>query len=173
VSRRGWPGLRAGCRLPVRQEADAGRADAGRADAGRADAGGAVVEFIVIGVLLLVPLVYLVLTMARLQGGAFAVSTASREAGRAFTTATQDADGYGRAQVAAAMSFADYGFGDEAHLALSCDGSPCLRPEGRVRAIATVEVRMPLVPDFLAAAVPASIPVSATHVATVDRFAGR
>jgi len=131
------------------------------------------VEFIFVGVLLLVPLVYLVLTMGRLQSAAFAVSTASREAGRAFTTAQDDADAYRRARAAAAISFDDYGIDADASVALSCDGSPCLRPEGRVTAVATVTVRLPLVPDLLAGVAPAAIPVSATHVATVDRFAGR
>ena len=34
-------------------------------------------------------------------------------------------------------------------------------------------VQLPLVPDFLSGAIPTVVPVSATHVATVDRFRGR
>jgi len=139
----------------------------------RRDGGRAVVEFVFIGVLLLVPLIYLVIALARVQAAAFAVSTAAREAGRAFTTAQQDADAYPRAQAAAGVSFEDYGFGAEAGLVISCDGAPCLRPQGRVSAQATIDVRLPLVPDFLTAAVPTSVPVTATHVAAVDRFAAR
>ena len=48
--------------------------------------GSAVVEFVVLGVLMLVPLIYLVMMMARLQAGSFAVSQAAREAGRAYVT---------------------------------------------------------------------------------------
>jgi len=73
------------------------------------DEGRAIVEFVFLGVLLLVPLVYLVLVIARVQAAAFAVSTAAREAGRAFTTARHDADAYPRAQAAAGISFEDYG----------------------------------------------------------------
>ena len=100
-------------------------------------------------------------------------STASREAGRAFTTATDDEAAYARARAAARISFEDYDFGAEGAIRLECDGSPCLRPQGRVEAVATVDVRLPLVPDILSGAIPAVLPVSATHVATVDRFRGR
>lgn len=144
-----------------------------RRRAGAGDDGRAIVEFLVVGLLVLLPVTYLVMTLARVQAAAFAVSTASREAGRAFTTAQGDGTGYARAQAAAALSFEDYDFGGDGSVQVSCDGSPCLRPEGRVQVEATVVVPLPLVPDFLASAVPASVPVSATHVATVDRFLGQ
>lgn len=140
---------------------------------GRRDGGRAIVEFLVVGLLLLVPVVYFVVTLSRVQAAAFAVSTAAREAGRAFTTATDDGSAYARAQAAARISFEDYDFGPDGTIGLSCDGSPCLRPSGRVETVATVTVRLPLVPDVLSGAIPAVLPVSATHVATVDRFRGR
>ena len=144
-----------------------------RARLSRRDDGRAIVEFLVVGLLVLLPLIYLVVALARIQAAAFAVSAASREAGRAFTTAATDAEAQPRAQAAAAISFGDYDFGTAGRVAIDCDGTPCLRPQGRVRIVASVEVRLPLVPDFLAGALPASVPVSATNVATVDRFAGR
>lgn len=139
----------------------------------RRDSGRAIIEFLVVGMLLLVPVVYFIVTVSRVQAAAFAVSTASREAGRAFTTATDDGAAFARAQAAARVSFEDYDFGGDGVVALRCDGSPCLRPQGRVEAVATVEVRLPLVPDLLKGAIPTVLPVSATHVATVDRFRGR
>lgn len=154
--------------IAVRRTCRAARLRLNRRDDGRA-----IVEFIFVGVLLLVPLVYLVMVVGRVQAAAFAVSTAAREAGRAFTTAQQDADAYSRAHAAAEISFEDYGFAPEGGVAISCDGAPCLRPQGRVSVQASIQVRLPLVPDFLAGAIPTSVPVSATHVATADRFAGR
>ena len=139
----------------------------------RRDDGRAIVEFLVVGLLLLVPVVYFVVTLARVQAAAFAVSTASREAGRAFTTAATEDDAYARAQAAARISFEDFDVGADGGVQIRCDGSPCLRPEGRVETVATVTVRLPLVPDVLSGAIPAALPVSATHVATVDRFRGR
>ena len=42
------------------------------------------VEFVFLAVVLLVPLVYLVITVARIQAGSLAVEQAAREASRAF-----------------------------------------------------------------------------------------
>ena len=138
-----------------------------------AQAGSAIVEFVFLAVLMLVPLFYLVMVLARLQAGAYAVSAASREAGRAYVTAQVSDQAPARAHSAAGLAFADQGFQSEGSLQIGCDGTPCMRPEGRVQITATLSVPMPLVPAFFAAIVPLQIPVSATHVATVDRFGGQ
>ena len=52
-----------------------------------AQAGSALVEFVFLAVLMMVPLFYLVMVLARLQAGAYGVSAAAREAGRAYVTA--------------------------------------------------------------------------------------
>ncbi|NMM23545.1 MAG: pilus assembly protein [Phycicoccus sp.] len=138
-----------------------------------AQAGSAVVEFVFLAVLMLVPLFYLVMVLARLQAGAYAVSAASREAGRAYVTAQVSEQAPARAHSAAGLAFADQGFESEGSIKIGCDGTPCLRPEGRVQITATLWVPMPLVPAFFAAIVPLQMPVSATHLATVDRFGGQ
>ena len=136
----------------------------------RDEQGSAVVEFVVLGVLLLLPLVYLVLMLGRVQAGAYAVSQASREAGRAYVTAGAGQDATARARAAARISFLDQRFEDTGTLTIACDGSPCLRADGRVETTATVQVPLPLVPAFLGDVLPLSVPVSASHVSTVDRF---
>ena len=136
-------------------------------------AGSAIVEFVFLAVLMMVPLFFLVMVLARLQSGAYAVSAASREAGRAYVTAQVAAEAPARAVSAAGLAFADQGFGQEGRIEIGCDGNPCLRPEGRIQVTATISVPMPLVPAFFAGIVPMQIPVSATHVATVDRFGGQ
>jgi hypothetical protein len=136
-----------------------------------AEAGSAIVEFVFLAVLLLVPLFYLVMVLARLQAGAYAVSAASREAGRAYVTAQKPEQAPSRALSAAGLAFADQGFGPgEGGITIECHSTPCLSPEGRIEVTATVSVPMPLVPEFFSRIVPTQIPVSATHVATVDRF---
>ena len=55
---------------------------------------------------------------------------------------------------------------------MSCDGSPCLRPDARVSMHATVTVPLPLVPTFARRVVPLSVSLEADHVVTVDRFRG-
>ena len=135
--------------------------------------GSAIVEFVFLAVLLMVPLFYLVMTLSRIQAGAYAASTAAREAGRAFVTATDAAVAEQRAQAAARIAFEDQGFGvGETQLALTCDGIPCLRPDGRIEMSTTVTVPLPLIPSFARGAVPLEVPVSASHVAVVDRFRG-
>jgi hypothetical protein len=138
-----------------------------------AQAGSAIIEFVFLAVLMLVPLFYLVMVLARLQAGAYAVSAAAREAGRAYVTASVPADAPSRAHSAVALAFADQGFENDGRIEIGCDGTPCLRPAGRVRITATVSVPMPLVPAFFSGIVPMRIPVSATHLATVDRFGGQ
>jgi hypothetical protein len=138
-----------------------------------AQAGSAIVEFVFLAVMMMVPLFYFVMVLARLQAGAYAVSAASREAGRAYVTAEVAAQAPLRAQSAAGLAFADQGFDREGRIEIRCDGAPCLRPEGRVQITASISVPMPLVPAFFSGLVPMRIPVSATHVATVDRFGGQ
>lgn len=136
----------------------------------RDERGSAVVEFVTLGVLMLVPLVYLVMMLARVQAASYAVAQASREAGRAFVTADREVDAAARARAAARISFLDHEFEDTGTITLRCDGSPCLRPEGRVEVTATVRVPLPLIPSFARDAVPLSVPVTASHLSTVDRF---
>lgn len=135
--------------------------------------GSAVVEFVFLAVLMLVPLVYLVMVLARLQAGSYAASAAVREAGRAFVTAEQVQEAAPRAEAAARIAFEDQGFGGAGRLVMACDGDPCLRPEGRITMEATVVVPLPLVPAFARDVVPLEVPVTASHVAVVDRFRGQ
>ena len=143
-----------------------------RAGMPRDEQGSAVVEFVVLAVLMLIPLIYLVMMMARLQAGSFAVSQAAREAGRAYVTAESGEGAAARAQAAARIAFLDHSFEDDGRLRITCDGSPCLRPDGRVETTATVRVPLPLIPAFVREVVPLSLPVSASHLSTVDRFRG-
>jgi hypothetical protein len=132
------------------------------------------VEFVFLAVLMIVPLFYLVMVMGRLQAGAYAVSAATREAGRAYVTAEILTQASSRAHSAAGLAFANQGFEPgEAKILIVCDGTPCLRPAGRIRITATVLVPMPLVPAFFSGIVPMEIPVSATHVVAADRFGGQ
>jgi hypothetical protein len=137
----------------------------------RGEAGSALVEFVFLGVLLLVPLIYLVMTLARLQAGAYAASTAAREGARVFVTATSSPSAEPRARAAAQLAFEDQGFlPADGEVSVGCDGDPCLRPEGRVEVRATVRVPLPFVPAFARDVVPLEVPVSASHVGVVDRF---
>lgn len=136
-----------------------------------ADEGGtAVIEFVWLAVLLLVPLIYLVLCLARLQAGSYAVTQAARESARAFVTAEDDRAASSRSQAAADIAFEDQGFVGQGGLSVSCTGTPCLTPGESVTTEASVSVPLPLVPAFLGDSVPLEIPVSATQVAPVPTY---
>ena len=75
----------------------------------RGNCGNAIVEFVVIGVLTLVPLIYLLLAIFDVQRNVFAVTQAAREAGRAAVSASTVSSGQARAQYAAELALADQG----------------------------------------------------------------
>lgn len=137
------------------------------------DEGSAVIEFIWLAILLLVPLIYLVLCLARVQAGSYAVTQAARESARAFVTAGDDTAARARSHVAADIAFEDQGFGGQGDLSLRCTATPCLSPGATVTTRAAVSVPMPLVPSLLRDVVPLEIPVSATQVAPVPTYEAR
>jgi Flp pilus assembly protein TadG len=136
----------------------------------REERGSALVEFVFLSVVLLIPLVYLVLSLGRLQAGSYAVAAAAREAGRAFVTAESSEGAAARAEAAAAIAFEDQGFGAEGGIEISCSAAPCLTPEARVSVRARVRVPLPLVPEFARSVVPLEVPVTSTVTVAVDRF---
>lgn len=137
----------------------------------RDDDGSAVVEFLGVTLVLLVPLVYLVLVLGRLEAAAYAVEGASRDAARAYVVAEAEHAGR-RAAVAVSIALADQGFGADAprRVDIACSGDPCLEPGEEVTATVTVRVPLPFVPSMLRDVVPLEIPVSATRTAAVDAF---
>jgi Flp pilus assembly protein TadG len=138
----------------------------------RRDEGSAVVEFCFLSVLMLVPLVYLVAVLGRVQAAALGAETAAREAGRAFVTAPDDESAGLRAQSAAAIAFGDQGFGTQGTgtVELACAADPCLVPDARIEVRTRVLVLLPGVPRVLDRVVPTRIEVRARQVVTVDRF---
>src|SRR3954449_5347761 len=60
--------------------------------------GSAAIEFVGLSVVLLLPVVYVLLTVFQLQRAAFGVSQAAREAGRAYATAISSGEALDRAR---------------------------------------------------------------------------
>ena len=137
------------------------------------EAGSAVVEFLGVTLLLLVPVVYLVLVLGRIQAATFAVEGAARESARALVTAPDAATGAELAATATAIALVDQGFSaDLAEGALTVACAPDCHGAGSTVSVAVeVEVPLPGVPAFVAGVVPLSVPVSATVTTTPDRFA--
>ena len=135
------------------------------------DEGSAVVEFLGVALVLLVPLVYLVLVVGRLQAATFAAEGAAREAARVFVASDAPADAAPRALTAAGVALADQGLADDPADAVSITCSAvCLTPASEVTVDVRVTVPLPFVPSFLRGAVPLEIPVTARRTAVVDEY---
>jgi hypothetical protein len=138
-----------------------------------ADDGSASLEFITAGILLLVPLVYLVSTLSVLQGAAFATEGAARQAARVFVQSETPEQGAAAARQAVAIAFSDFGITDGiGAVEYSCDPVPdaCLTRAGHVTVTVQVSVPLPLLPAFLGNKDSGAIPFIATATQTVSRF---
>src|SRR5690606_22544854 len=124
--------------------------------------GSASLEFVTVGLLLLVPLVYLALALASIQGGALAVEGAARQAARVFVEAPDEATARSRATAAVAVALADFGLPPQtARLDVGCrpDAGGCLRRGGVVTVTVGALVPLPLLPDVAGLRSSASVPV--------------
>lgn len=139
-----------------------------------ADRGAAALEFITAGLILLVPLVYLVLTLAAVQAGTLAVEGAARQAARVFVQAATAEEAAARAARAIDVSLADYGIApDAASVTVNCttpSAESCPGREAVVTVTVRVDVALPLIPDVLDLSRAASVPVQATARQQVSRF---
>ncbi|MBJ7528300.1 MAG: hypothetical protein JHD04_02085 [Nocardioides sp.] len=135
------------------------------------DAGSALVELVWLGILLLVPIVWIVLSVFEVQRGALGVSEAARAAGRAFALAPDDATGRERAEAAARQALADQGLEDvRVDVAVSCVPSPdCHSPGSVVTVRVDSGVRLPLLPDALGGGAP-SFALDASHTVPIGRY---
>lgn len=156
------------------------------------DDGNAVVEFLGVALVLLVPTVYLVLVLGRIQAAAFAVDGAAREAVRATLVAAQERtphrdaadtpDGHATpaaafagldpavaAEAAVGIALADQGLAADDALALTCTPS-CDQPGAAVVAHVEVLVDLPLIPAFVRDRVPLAVPVSANASGRIDLY---
>lgn len=137
------------------------------------EAGTASLEFITVGLILLLPVVYLVLTMSSIQGAAFAVEGAARQAVRVYVQSGSPAEATARAELAIRFALADAGLDAlEPRVSVTCSPHPgdCLARLGTVTISVAVTVPMPLVPPMLQLEVPLGVLLQATATEQVSRF---
>ena len=139
----------------------------------RDESGTALIEFIWLGLLLLVPLVYILLTVFDAQRGAFGASSASRAAGRAFVLAPDQETAQERAEQAAriALEDQDVDYDGDVSVVITCDPEPheCLTAGSMITVEVVVQQPLPLVPSALGASAP-SVRLSSTHVEPYGTF---
>jgi hypothetical protein len=133
----------------------------------RADeSGSALVELTWLGLLMLIPLVYVVITLVAVQRSAFGATEAARSAGRAFVLAPDMATARTRAYDAARLALADQGVSlSPSDLAIVCRPTPqsCLQPGSSVEVRLHLDVELPLMPS-LGSRSAASISVASSHI---------
>ena len=135
----------------------------------RGDDGNALVEFVYLAVLLMVPLVYLLLAVFQVQSAAFGVTEAARQAGRAYARADDPVAADRVARAAAQLALKDQGI-DWSGDPQFCGGGGCpLEPGATVRTSITYTVHLPFVGGIFGEG-RAGIPVTGVHVEVVDRF---
>ena len=134
------------------------------------DEGSALVEFLALVVLLLIPILYLVLTLGRLQAASFAVEGAARDGARAASKGFDHPAAQARARTVTRFALRDQGFDPgDATVTVTCDRRGCDTPETPVTVDVRSTVALPFIPAFVHGYT--SVPVSARHTMLVDRHA--
>lgn len=136
------------------------------------DDGSASLEFLTVGLVLLVPTVYLVLAVSTIQAAAFAVEGAARQAARVFVQAPDLASAQASAERALAFALADHGIDEEADLSVTCEVEACLVRQAFVTVDIDLSVALPLVPQVIVGDFSLAVPLHATATGQVSRFWG-
>ena len=135
----------------------------------RSEDGSALVEVVWLGILLLVPLLWVVLSVFEVQRGAFAVTSAARSAARAYALAGTDAAGQELARAAIRQALTDQGGDDrDFRFTVSCEG-PCHEAGSVITVRVWHGVDLPLLPAVLGGDAP-SFRLDSTHTVPIGQF---
>ncbi|WDG16855.1 TadE family protein [Microbacterium sp. Clip185] len=139
------------------------------------DEGNASLEFIVAGLILLAPLVYLIVALGAIQSQALGVEAAARHIARAVSTAANAEDAAARADLVMAAVAEEYGIDPDAVvLRWECApaGVECPSAGATLLLSVSTDVPLPLVPPVLGLDQVASVPVEASAAQKVSRLWG-
>lgn len=140
-----------------------------------AERGSAALEFILVGLLMLVPLVYLIVALGSIQGQSLGAEAGARHIARAIATAEGADDAARKAELVLASVVEEYGL-DAGAVALTTTcrpaGVPCPSPGATVVVTLHTAVALPLVPLIPGLDDIASIPVEASALQKVSRVWG-
>ncbi len=137
--------------------------------------GTAALEFILAGLVLLVPIVYLVIALGAVQGQSLGVEAGARHIARAIATAPDAATASARADRVLAAVTDEYGLDPRTvDLSVRCasDGEDCPQAGATLVVTVSAEVALPLVPPVLGLERIARVPVEASSAQKVSRTWG-
>ena len=139
------------------------------------DDGSAALEFITVGVILLVPLVYLIVALGVIQEQTLGVEAAARHTARVVALAPDAETADARSATVLAGIVDEYGLtADTVEVALTCApaGSECPSAGATIVVTVSTRVTLPLMPALFGLDRAASIPVEASAVQKVSRLWG-
>jgi Flp pilus assembly protein TadG len=138
----------------------------------RDESGSALVELSWLAIILLVPLIWLVMSVFEVQRGAFATSAAARAAGRAYALAPDDATGEARARAVVEQVLADQGTrGQRARVEISCEapGGNCHVGTSVITVRVDSGVDLPFFPAILGKGA-ATFSLDASHTVPIGQY---
>lgn len=130
--------------------------------------GNALVEFVVLAAALLIPCLYLVLTLGNVQAAVFAADTISRDAARIHATEPDPGRAAERSARHTEMILEDHGLSADDVVTLRCSEDPCATPGGTVTAQVRIPVPVPGLGPILGESGP--VTVGASHAVQVDQY---
>lgn len=134
------------------------------------DTGSAMLEFIVVGVGIIMPLVYLAITVMTLHSASFAAHAAAREAARVFMASSTIAQGNSTAVKVMQQAFTDHGVETSSpNITVTCTNGMCLSPGSLLNVEVASDVPLPFVPRWGDSA-PLTWPVDAKVTVLIDKF---
>jgi Flp pilus assembly protein TadG len=134
--------------------------------------GSALVELSWLGILLVLPVLWIVMSVFEVQRGAFGVTAAARAAARAYALAPDDATGLVRARTAVRNALEDQGVdGVVPDVRVSCRPYPidCHQGTSVITVSVHSRVALPLMPDVLGSDRP-SFALDATQSVPIGQF---
>ncbi|QTV79790.1 TadE family protein [Microbacterium sp. NIBRBAC000506063] len=141
-------------------------------ESARDERGSAPLEFIGVGLILLVPLVYLVIALGAIQQQTLGAEAAARHTARAISQASDAASATARADAVLAAVVREYRMPPDAvGVALACTpaGSVCPAAGATVHVTVTTRVALPFVPALFGLNELATIPIEAAAVQKISR----
>jgi len=139
----------------------------------REDGGSASLEFLTVGLLMLVPLIYVVVALGQIQHQALGAEAAARHVARAISLSSDAASAGSSASQVLSAVMAEYDLDASiTSLSISCvpASASCPTAGSTVRVSVATRVSLPLAPPVLGLDQVASVPVEASAVQRMSRF---
>ncbi len=136
------------------------------------DRGSGLVEMVWLSIVLLLPLLWIVLSVFEVQRGSFGVSGAARASARAYALAPDDVTGEQRARSVARQALADQGLREvPVDVTITCSPYPhnCHSGTSIITVRVASSVDLPLLPDVFGLGAP-SFALTAEETVPIGRY---